>query len=313
MTLVKSWDETNPAGSRLLSLGDDDIRDFKYAIRERLAVDHRAYSNESGETNVGCHNKASLIEQASDPASLADAMILYAKLTGSYAELYLRHENAGVIQLTALGLIRADNFTRLANIPSGAGIIPIANLASGTPDGTKFIRDDGTLAVALQTMPAGTIIQCLQAQDSGYRVFSGFTAIPCDNTTPQISEGYHYTQLDVSITPTSATNKIRVRAHIHASANGYGNGWAPICFLFNNLGTDALAGSYASVIGGSVSYGHSSHLGFEYVMTAGTTSAINFQVNLGDNGNSTSVIVGGFQDYFNGSVLSSLTVEEIKV
>lgn len=24
--------------------------------------------------------------------------------------------------------------------------IPIANLATGTPDGTKFIRDDGTLA-----------------------------------------------------------------------------------------------------------------------------------------------------------------------
>lgn len=26
-------------------------------------------------------------------------------------------------------------------------IIPIANLATGTPDGTKFIRDDGTLQV----------------------------------------------------------------------------------------------------------------------------------------------------------------------
>lgn len=30
------------------------------------------------------------------------------------------------------------------------GVIPIANLATGTPDGTKFVRDDGTLAV-----PAG--------------------------------------------------------------------------------------------------------------------------------------------------------------
>lgn len=38
----------------------------------------------------------------------------------------------------------------LTNVVSAAkisGVIPIANLASGTPDGTKFVRDDGTLAV----------------------------------------------------------------------------------------------------------------------------------------------------------------------
>lgn len=34
------------------------------------------------------------------------------------------------------------------NLPAAgiSGVIPIANLATGTPDGTKFIRDDGTLA-----------------------------------------------------------------------------------------------------------------------------------------------------------------------
>lgn len=34
--------------------------------------------------------------------------------------------------------------------------IPIANLATGTPDGTKFIRDDGTLATAFGTILSGT-------------------------------------------------------------------------------------------------------------------------------------------------------------
>lgn len=35
----------------------------------------------------------------------------------------------------------------LQNLPAGAilGVIPIANLATGTPNGSKFIRDDGTL------------------------------------------------------------------------------------------------------------------------------------------------------------------------
>ena len=38
---------------------------------------------------------------------------------------------------------------KLKEMTSG-DLIPIANLASGTPDGTQFIRDDGVLAV-----PAG--------------------------------------------------------------------------------------------------------------------------------------------------------------
>lgn len=45
-------------------------------------------------------------------------------------------------------------FTALASIPSAAGIIPIANLASGTPTGSKFIRDDGTLQVPPVVTPA---------------------------------------------------------------------------------------------------------------------------------------------------------------
>ena len=34
----------------------------------------------------------------------------------------------------------------LKEMPSGDKV-PIAALATGTPDGTKFVRDDGTLAV----------------------------------------------------------------------------------------------------------------------------------------------------------------------
>lgn len=47
----------------------------------------------------------------------------------------------------------AINLTNATAVPAGqvVGIIPIANLASGTPNGAKFIRDDGTLAV-----PAGS-------------------------------------------------------------------------------------------------------------------------------------------------------------
>lgn len=54
-------------------------------------------------------------------------------------------------KLDVSGTVRATTFSgsaaSLTSIPAAniSGVIPIANLATGTPDGTKFIRDDGTL------------------------------------------------------------------------------------------------------------------------------------------------------------------------
>ena len=45
--MAETWDETKPAGSRSPALGDDDIREFKVAIRERLAADHDFEASES--------------------------------------------------------------------------------------------------------------------------------------------------------------------------------------------------------------------------------------------------------------------------
>lgn len=47
-----------------------------------------------------------------------------------------------------------SHLKNLASTPSLAGVLPIANIATGTPDGTKFVRDDGTLqAVSAQWVP----------------------------------------------------------------------------------------------------------------------------------------------------------------
>ncbi len=53
----------------------------------------------------------------------------------------------------ALGTPSALVLTNATAVPAAqvVGVIPIANLATGTPDGTKFIRDDGTL----QSIPGG--------------------------------------------------------------------------------------------------------------------------------------------------------------
>lgn len=48
----------------------------------------------------------------------------------------------------ALGTPASGNMSNATAIPAGqiVGVIPIANLATGTPTGSKFIRDDGALA-----------------------------------------------------------------------------------------------------------------------------------------------------------------------
>lgn len=57
----------------------------------------------------------------------------------------------------------------LAGFSSITGIVPIANLGTGTPDGTKFLRDDGVLAVPPGTGGGGfdstTVVDVLQAAE----------------------------------------------------------------------------------------------------------------------------------------------------
>lgn len=54
-----------------------------------------------------------------------------------------------VLTTPALGTPSAVVLTNATGVPAGqiVGVVPIANLASGTPSGSKFVRDDGTLAV----------------------------------------------------------------------------------------------------------------------------------------------------------------------
>ncbi len=60
-------------------------------------------------------------------------------------------ERSNSVTLSNHGINGATN--TLTNLPAAGilGVVPIANLATGTPTGSKFIRDDGTL----QTIPGG--------------------------------------------------------------------------------------------------------------------------------------------------------------
>lgn len=92
-----------------------------------------------------------------------NAAIAYSKLllTGSIVNADISG-SAGIAdsklaQITTASKVSGAALTSLSSTPSGAGLIPIANLATGTPNGTKFVRDDGTLQSAVNTYIAGTL------------------------------------------------------------------------------------------------------------------------------------------------------------
>ena len=106
MAFNETWDETKPEGSRARSLGDDDIREFKRAIQERLGQDHETAADESGNDNIGYHKRATLIDSVSDQAAVTGCGVFYVKTISGKIELYYRNPTDGVVRLTYNGAIR---------------------------------------------------------------------------------------------------------------------------------------------------------------------------------------------------------------
>jgi hypothetical protein len=87
---------------------------------------------------------------------------------------------------TDLGLGSAalvDTGTTSGTIPllSTGGVLPIARLATGTPDGTKFVKDDGTLAVPAGGSSTFPLDRTAAVKTSAYTAAVG-ELVPCDTT-----------------------------------------------------------------------------------------------------------------------------------
>jgi len=121
MTFVKTWDEAKPAGTRDVNLGAADITEFKYGIRERLAVDHDFQADETGITTIGYHKAIHMIDQVSDPTGNG---VFYRK--GD--DLFYTDGSGNSVQITSGGVVNSPAFPSaisalwdglLADIPTG--------------------------------------------------------------------------------------------------------------------------------------------------------------------------------------------------
>ncbi len=112
--------------------------------------------------------------------------------TGVLTALAVNVGSAGapVVNGGALGTPSSGALTNCTAVPAGqvVGVIPIANLATGTPDGTKFVKDDGTLATPAggSGSPGGSDTQ-VQFNDGG--AFGGDAGLVFNKTTDKLTGG----------------------------------------------------------------------------------------------------------------------------
>lgn len=155
------------------------------------------------------------------------------------------------------------------------------------------------------TAPAGTAPVYIQRKYAEYATRVQITTgnfIPADDTIPQIGEGFEI--LSVSITPTSATNRLRIRAHIVGS-DATLNGVTTVA-IFSSASSNALRAAIVSQ--GAANALQCFGLEHEYVPGSG---AVTISVRVGPssgsfwtNGNSGGRFLGG-------ASACTLVVEEV--
>ena len=192
----------------------------------------------------------------------------------------------------------------MASLPQGPGskldsdtIDGINAYVSPTPNALLPLGTDGTYPVAAIPVLAITGNRA-SAETSGYSTYTA--SIPSDGTIPQISEGTQ--ALTASITPTSATNILRVT--VSGTIATSGDGTVTVA-LFRDSTADAVKAQFLyTAIASDSSY----CTGFVYRVVAGSVSSTTFSVRVGDSA-ATTVSIGGYAGSANLGTTQSLLLE----
>lgn len=198
-------------------------------------------------------------------------------------------------------MLYASSATAWARLGIGTALqILRTNSGADTPEWADL---DDTM------LPDGSVVQIVNTTVSA--VDTTTTAIPFDDTIPRKTEGKEF--MSLSITPKSATNKLKIEVVLQGSM-GTGNGSRGAIALFQDDNPNALAAGYIQSIGdntgGGIPEGHGVLI---HYMDAGTTSATTFKVHAGNSSATTFTFNGsGGVRRFGGVCSSSITITEIK-
>lgn len=174
--------------------------------------------------------------------------------------------------------------------------------AGGTKLPTKAYVD---AAVAAAT---GELVNYDFTEVTSFIAATGITPIPMDNSVPTNTEGYEWGS--ISYTPSSASNRLLIRATLFAGENSnVGDGL--VQSLLKDSDTSALTANCSNVLFGPVVAGT---LITEHNMVAGTTSSITFRARASGTLGDTNLNINGAGGVrlFGGVARSKIEVWEFK-
>lgn len=149
---------------------------------------------------------------------------------------------------------------------------------------------------------AGRTVQQVQTVDGS--VATGATAIPIDDTIPQITEGVEF--MTLAITPKNANNILVIEALLNVS-HTFG-----VTFVTVALFQDAIANALAAGVHRSSNTSHSLQISVRHRMVAGGITPITFRVRAGSTVGATLTFNGQASARILGGVLASyITVKEL--
>lgn len=177
---------------------------------------------------------------------------------------------------------------------------------AGTQNASIYVDTDNVMRIEtslISAAPVPRIVQVVNTQTGA--VATGSTVIIYDDTIPQITEGDQY--MSLAITPTSATNKLKIEVTVVISNSGNGAN------LTTALFQDTTANAIAAVAHHKVNATAPVATSFTHYMTTGTTSETTFKVRIGGDGGTITLNGAGAARKLGGSMASSITITEIGV
>lgn len=166
---------------------------------------------------------------------------------------------------------------------------------------TASIATNTTAIAAISS----TIVQVVNTMDGGSN--TGTTAIPNDDSIPLITEGDEY--MTLAITPTSASNKLKIDVVLCGSHSAANEGIVAALFNTDTHLTEALAVAATDGNGG-----FPNSVSFTHYMTAPGTGTYTFRVRASSNAGSGATFTfngtGGGRKH-GGAAASSITIWEI--
>lgn len=298
--------------------GGGDLQGFDYSERSTPDVQCLFLKVEPTEdTELRVRIRAGRIQNGKQTISIPDQKSNLFVPPGANKRIDLVYINR------ATGAIVIDNSGIVAAIPtppnySGKLVIAEVTLTAGDTDvSSSMIRDvrdftnmsydvDG-LSIEVNAngklaAKGGVTVQVVNFQTGVYQGCA--TVIPIDDTVPQNTEGDEVMAL--SITPTSASNKLIVE--VVANAFPLGNYNDVSVALFRDTNVDAVAAACTEA-----NYHAGGPISIRYCIIAGTTLQTTFRVRVGPQ----SAGIAGFNGYggsrkFGGVCLSSITISEVR-